>query len=77
MAKRMEDGERRVIKPPLGKYRSSTEQFEVIAFREDCDTPYVILKNHKTGEEHQLTDGGAEDLAQRIFKALSILPSSK
>lgn len=68
----MRDGERRVIKPQ-GVWNDI--RVEVIAERVDSETPYVILK--KGDEEWYFEDCFAEELIERIQKALDILPSSK
>jgi hypothetical protein len=72
MSKPLKDGERRTMKP--GIYGESVT---VIAERIDSDTPNIILQDHETGAEMQLTDVGAQDLIERLRRALSILPSSK
>ncbi|QOV06307.1 hypothetical protein CPT_Maja_087 [Burkholderia phage Maja] len=50
-------------------------QFKVIADREDCETPYVHLKDG----DHMITmtDTAARDLIDRLQRALAVLPTSK
>lgn len=71
MSKYLKDGESRRIKP--GVWGKGTE---VIAFRADCDSPFVFIK-FEGHEKVCLTDVAATDLLDRLKKALSILPTSK
>lgn len=67
----MHDGHRRRMRPAPGV----TSRLQVIAYRMDCDTPIVELCYD--GVTITLTDVDAEDVAVRIRRALSLLPSSK
>jgi hypothetical protein len=71
-AKRLIDGERRTIKP---QGLDKNIRVEVIAYRADSETPYVILK--KGDEEWYFEDSFADELIARIRYALAILPTSK
>ncbi len=66
----LKDGHRRTMRPKWGKL-----PFDVIAWRIDSDTPYIIVKGENF--EHNLTDTQAHDLVEMLNRALSILPSSK
>lgn len=66
----LKDGERRRIKK-----RIDNLPFEVIAYREDSETPYIILEG-MTPTVH-LTDVGAQELILRLQRAIDILPTSK
>jgi hypothetical protein len=79
----LNDGERRVMQPGiLSKYER--QRIKVVAECVDCDTPLVELRIPyecvtMEGEEIVLviTDTLAEDIAKRLTRALSILPTSK
>ena len=58
----------------------SSYNFDVIAHRVDSETPYVILRPKNAADDSQdvcMTDSEAEDMINRLQRALSILPSSK
>lgn len=67
------DGEMKVMR---SKFSFFDNEVKVTAYREDSDSPFVILSD-ENGQEFRLTDVGAQSLVERINKALSILPSSK
>lgn len=69
--KRLRDGECKVFKAKFGR-------LDVVAEREDCDTPYIRLQGQGLPEGGlRLTDAGAQELVENLKKALSILPTSK
>lgn len=73
-SKPLEDGQIRVMQP--GSYLGAERQkVKVMALREDEDTPYVILDFN--GIQVWMSDVLAEDVAARIKRALSQLPTSK
>jgi hypothetical protein len=70
----MENDEKRIMRP--GSYLGGEKKVvQVIAYCIDEDTPIVILQSE--GREIWMSDVLAEDVAKRITKALSILPTSK
>lgn len=69
--KRLEDGEQRTMKHGP----SSDRNVEIVAHRVDCDTPYIKLTAGQGTV--MLTDVGAEELIDRLRRALSMLPTSK
>lgn len=52
-------------------------RIDVIARREDSDTPYVILQGPAGTPPIYLADVQALELIDRLGKALAILPTSK
>lgn len=73
---RLKDGEKREIRPaawvsPWGK------NIRVIAERVDSETPIIHLSLLGCVTDQPLTDADADDLINRLKKALSILPTSK
>lgn len=89
MAKRLVDGERREIKASRGWQHLKQIGIKVEAERVDSDTPYVHLtmsafvwneeaQRHDTKElTRAFTDVEAQDLIDRLQRALDALPSSK
>ena len=71
---RLKTGERREMR---SRFRHDDKPFEVHAFCEDSDTPVIILRDSRTGQETHLTDVQAQSLEQRLQRARSVLPTSK
>ena len=69
--KRLEDGELRTMRHGP----DSDHNVEVVAYRVDCDTPYIKLTAGQGTV--MLTDVGALELIDRLNRALSVLPTSK
>lgn len=67
----LKDGERRQMRPAPW----ANKTVAVTAYREDVDTPYVILE--QDSKQLFLTDGEAWELIARLKRALSVLPTSK
>lgn len=76
MSKALKDGEYRVMRPATWIYSPAVR---VTAYREDSETPYILLGAMRPSEDGAivLTDSEAQDLIDRLKRALSILPTSK
>lgn len=75
MSKPLKDGERRVMRPGSHLPHGEKATVGITAYREDCDTPYVLID---IGYEMvRMSDSLAADVADRIKRALSVLPTSK
>jgi hypothetical protein len=74
MTKSLNDGEKRLMRKKLWDL-----PFDVVAYREDSETPYVLLVGPGFSRTPiaSLTDVQAEELITRLQRALSVLPTSK
>ena len=68
----MKDGEEKKIRHGLFKL-----PFDVIAIREDCDTPIIELRSKAGDRITDLSDVEAIELIRQLQLALRYLPSSK
>lgn len=68
----MKDGEEKKIRHGL-----VTLPFDVIAIREDCDTPIIELRSKVGDRIIDFTDFEAKELIRQLQLALHYLPSSK
>lgn len=74
MPRALQDGQSRVIRKRKAFHPDLP--FDVVAHRVDCDTPYVILRKNELNQD-MLTDSQAQELIERLKRALGMLPTSK
>jgi hypothetical protein len=85
MAKRLIDGERRVVGASAQWSMFRHRRIKVEAERYDCDTPFVHLTlsdrpDNIAGRQpftHVMADVETLDLIDRLQRAIAMLPSSK
>lgn len=76
MSNRLRDGEKREIKPAAW-VSNWGRNVRIVAERIDSETPIIHLSLINGDRSQPITDADADDLIDRLKRALSILPTSK